>query len=501
MSIVLASLSADDKVPGVYQENKFGQGASSVADRPRYVVVTGNILSTGTLTADSSVVQVFSTDDANTYAGAGSEAALQAEEALASGAAVIMAPVAEAAGGVAATLVIAWTTLGSGTGQISLDIGDETVSFVVDTASKSTTADNLVAAVNAVARMFCTASKGSGPAYDVTLTVKSKGIRGNNYYVRKDLSLAPTGNATTLTGGTPTSSGLVPFSGGTGTDDASNVITLLKSAAYFRIAAAQNDSTNAARWEAHADAEADPLIEHLEQVVFGHNGTTAQATTLAQSTLNAYLCSLYFCRYSRKHPSQIAARVASIRAVREATNPWERYDGHFGDAGALLWTNVPQLSADVLLHSELKALLNAGVSPISTYSGDLRIVRSICSRSLNGAAPDYRCLDTADVSVPQRVREDVAELSVTFVQNNTGVGPDLPDGVPQRAGVGTPKIWQALVTGYAREKERDGWLSSVTEHPPTSTWNATTKRIETALPTVVTPHQHQLVNSVRQVAS
>jgi phage tail sheath gpL-like len=332
------------------------------------------------------------------------------------------------------------------------------------------------------------------------LTVKSKGVRGNAWYAKLDTSLAPSGNVTTITGGTPTSSGMVPFSGGSGTDDATNVINLLKATEYFRIAAAQNDSTNAALWEAHADAEADPLIEHLEQVVFGHNGTLAAATTLAQSTLNAYLCSLYWCRYSRKHPSQIAARIAGIRCVAESTNPWTRYDGHFNDSTALLWTTVPQLNADIPLHSELKSALNSGVSPISTYAGDLRIVRSICSRSLNGSAPDYRCLDTADVSVPQRVREELAVLGGTFIENNPGCGPDLPDGQPQRPGVGTPKIWNALVIGLARELEQRGWVSDVDTNKPTSTWNNSNKRIETAFPVVVTSHQHQLVNSIRQVA-
>jgi phage tail sheath gpL-like len=501
MTIVLASLSADDKVPGVYQENLYGQGVGSVGDEPRYVVCTGNKTSAGSWTADSYVGPVYSTAEAAAGAGAGSELYLQLEAALETGAAVYAAPVAEAQGAAAGTLTVTLTAPSSGTGQISLDIGDETVSFVLAAGGLEAGADALVAAVNAKSRLFCTAAKGAGPGFVVTLTTKSKGVRANNWYVRADLSLAAATSGCALSGGTPTSSGLVPFSGGSGSDDASNVIALLKSREYFRIAAAQNDATNAARWEAHVDAEADPLIEHLEQVVFGHNGTTAAATTLAQSTLNAYLCQLVYCRYSRKHPAQIAARVAGIRCVAESQNPWTRYDGKFNDAAAVLWTNVPQLSADILLHSEEKALLNAGVTPVTTMGGDLRIVRSICSHSLNGSDPDYRCLDTKDVSVPQRVREELAVIGASFIEQNPGAGPDLPDGLPSIAGVGTPQIFGALAVDLAREIERRGWLTAVSTNLPAARWNASSHRIETTFPCIVTPHQHQLVNSIRQVAA
>jgi phage tail sheath gpL-like len=497
-AVVLASLSADDKVPGVYQENKFGQGASSIANVPRYVVVTGNKLSTGSVTADSWVGPVYSMAEADTYFGAGSEIWLQCEAALETGAQVIAAPVAEAGGAVAATLVVAHTSLGTGTGQISLTVGDEDLSYVVG-ANASDTADNLVAAAGAKSRLFASATKGAGPGYDVTFTVRSKGIRGNNWLARVDLSQAPSGASVTLTGDTPVN-GWTPFSGGTGTDDASNVITLLKAGSYFRIAAAQNDATNAGRWEAHVDAESDPLIEHLEQVVFGHNGTLAAATSLARSTLNSYLCQLVWCRNCRKHPAQIAARFAGLRQVAESNDPWTRYDGKFNDPFSILWTNVPQQTADIPLHSEQKAALNDGVTPVSTFGGDLRVVRSICSHSRNGSAPDYRCLDTADVSVPQRFREELGALSSTFIENNPGCGPDLPDGSSPPPGTGTPRVFKSLVTSLARDFESRSWLSKVTENPPQSWWNEDNRRIETAAPNYVTPHQHQLVNSVRQIA-
>ena len=611
--ISLSGVTADDKVPGQYLDNQYGQGNSGGA-QPWYVVCTGTKTSGGSMVADRDVLPVYSESEIAAKVGARSECAQQAREALATGAAVILAPVAEAAGAVAATLVMNFEALGTGVGSIGLDLGDETVSFSVDVSSKSVTADYAVAAINAKANLFCSATKGGATEYDVTITVASAGVRGNDWLARLDMSLAPAGCVVTLgrdqdpdaiktsiatvagaasysgaalngvigatafdpprcatatlsanagsytngstitftgeldgavvtdvltisgTGGgvmltgdayfdkitqidiqaqantsgsftfglysqaEPTASGFVRFVGGSGADDCSNVINLLEATEYRRIAAAQNDATNAARWEAHADSESSPLIAHLEQVVFGHNGTSAAAISLAQTTLNAFLCGVYAQRNSRKHPCQIAARVAGTRAVYESQNPWTRLDGQFADPAAQLWTTVPAHALDRWNHAELKALLNAGVSPINDFAGDTRIVRSVCSHSLNGTDPDYRCLDTADVTVPQYVRDEVSALAADRLQQNPGVGPDLPDGLPQIEGVLTPKLWNADVQSELEAIERLGYVKDVATNPPISAYDTVAECIETIVPVVVRPHNHQLRASVRQVA-
>ena len=387
---VLPGLTNDDRVPGHYSQNLYGQGASS-GTRAWSVVVTGNMTSGGTMTADQDVEQVFSASEVATKVGERSECAQQAREALRSGASVVLAPVAEASGAVAAYLVLNYGSLGTGTGQETLHLGDETVSWVVDVSSKQNTMTAAAAAINAIPTLFCVATVGAAPDYDVTITVASAGIRGNAWLAKLDQSQGPSGSTFTLgrdsdtdaiktsiatvaapanyvgvalngvigagtidpprcfyvkstvaaaqytagstvtatgtlagavvtdvltivgTGGgehligdqyfdaitaidieaqagvggafefgvysqaEPTASGWVRFAGGTGTDDCANVINLLEAAEYRRIAAAQNDAVNAAKWETHADSESSPLIAHLEQVIFGHNGTSAQA--------------------------------------------------------------------------------------------------------------------------------------------------------------------------------------------------------------------------------
>jgi hypothetical protein len=615
----LPGITADDRVPMFAAENKFGQGKSAGAG-PWYVVCTGNKLASGSMTADLDVVQAFSEDEVAGYVGERSECAQQAREALAAGAAVVLAPVAEAGGAVSATLVLNCEAVGTGTGEVGLYLGDQYVSWVVDTASVVNTMTAAAAAINAIPTLFCVATLGAGPAFDITITVSSAGIRGNDYVAKLDLTQAPTNslftigrdadpvaiktliatvaapasysgatltgtlanpgpaiispprqvsatlsaavgaytNGSTITftgldaagaalveavtisgtgGGTTlitagyfsevtqidiqaqaaitgeftfgtfsqasaTASGWVRFAGGSGTDTCANVINLLEAGEYRRIAAAQNDATNAARWEAHADSESAPLIDHLEQVIFGLNSIgTTDPIALAQTTLNAYLCSVYAQKNSRKHPCQIAAKVAALRCVAESTNPWTRYDGTWQDTTAQLWSDVAAHQLDVWSHAELKALLNAGVAPINDFAGDTRIVRSICSHSLNGANPDYRCLDTADVSVSQYVRDEVQILAEENAQQNPGVGPDLPDGLPQIAGISTPAIWNATVQARLEEIEAVGWIIDVATNPPITAYNTVALRNETIVPVVVRPHQHQILASIRQVAA
>jgi phage tail sheath gpL-like len=619
----LPGIGATDKVPMAPSQNLYGQGASS-GSRPWFVCCTGNKVAAGSMTADIDVLPVYSESEVATLVGARSEIAQQAREALASGAAVILAPVLEAAGGVAATLVLHYETVGSGTGSVTLYVGDETVSFVCDVTSKQTTMNAAATAVNAKSTLFCVATVGGAPDYDVTLTCANAGLRGNDWLAKADTTAAPAGSAwtfgfaedvdsvmlsfattagathygdhggatgpltgalvvggdalcpparrvtvtvaasvgsyvnlseitvtgTTLAGaplvevlvitgtaggillttvgsfatvnridieaqadanghfqigteysdGVETTAGYVHFTGGTGSDDCSNVINLLEATEYRRIAAAQNDAVNAARWEAHADSESAPLLDHLEQIIFGHNGTSAAAISLAQTTLNAFLCAMYPRRNSRKHPCQIAAKVAANRAVYEAQNPHERFDGKWNDQGSKLWTTVSAAASDEWTHAEMVALLDAGCSPLHDFGGTTCIVRSVTSHSLNGTDPDWRCLDTAWVTVSQRVRDDVEALATTEAENNTGVGPDLPDGMPQISGRSTPKIWNGTVNAYLEEKERAGWLKDVALNPPITEYNDDADRLETIVPCVVCPHQHQIFTSVRQIA-
>lgn len=495
---------ATGRVPGIYQENQYAQGRST-GEGLWYVVCTGTKTSAGSMTADQDIELAISDSNVDALVGPGSECALQAYEVIAAGGTCILAPVAEAGGAAAGTQTITWTTLGSGTGTLALWTEQGNLSWSVDTASKENTADNCVAAVNAKTKLGFTATKGAGPDFTVTLTTKSKGARMSSFYTKLITTNAPSGNTTTHAGGSATTSGMVPFTGASGVDDAATVLGLLEAGEYKRIAFAQNDSTNAALLEAYLDAQAGPLVEHLEQGVIATNGTLTAATTLAQTTLNAFLCQLAWCRYSVRHPSQIAARVAATRSVHEQQAPNVRAAGVHNDLAAKLWTTNPQLTADVPSHAELNVALSSGVTPLMPFNGTTKIVYSVTSYSLNGSDPDYRCWGTNCVTVPQHSRERLKALAQQFMESNPGVGPDLPDGRPQIEGVLTPSIWNAacdklhedLVTEGLLMAEDDDGVASV----PVSEWNSSAKRIDTIFPDIVRPHNLQLANLIRQISA
>jgi phage tail sheath gpL-like len=162
---------------------------------------------------------------------------------------------------------------------------------------------------------------------------------------------------------------------------------------------------------------------------------------------------------------------------------------------------VPADSSDEWTHAEQKALLNAGVSPIADFAGTTSVVRSITTHSLSGTDPDYRCLDTANVSVSQYVRDEVKALALTEAESNHGVGPDLPDGLPQIEGVSTPRIWGATIQARLEEIEAVGWIRDVAGKPPIVAYNEVTDANESIVPVVVRPHQHQIFASIRQVVA
>lgn len=489
-------------VPGVFQENQYAQGRNT-GEGVWFVACTGTKTSSGSMTADQDVEYAYSEDQVDTLVGAGSECALQAYEVIAAGAVCVLAPVSEAGGAAAGTQTITWNTLGSGSGSLGLwtDLG--TIYWTVDVASAENTADNCVAAINAKSKLGYTAAKGAGPTFTVTLTTKSAGARMVNFYTKLITDQMPTGNTSALAGGSATTSGMVPFTGGSGADDASTVIDLLERAEYKRLAIAQNDATNAALFETHLNSESSALIEHLEQGVFGLNG--AYSSSLAQTTLNAPLAQVAWCRYSVRHPSQIAARVAAVRAVHEQQNPNVRACGVYGDAASLLWHDNPQLAYDVPSHAELNVALNAGITPIMPFAGTTRIVYSITSYSLNGTDPDDRCWGTQCVTVPQYAREQLKARAQEAMEANQYVGPDLPDDAPAPEGVLTPSIWNGAASKLHADMVADGYLldedSDGVASAPESAWNSTAKRIDTVFPCIVRPHNLQLANLVRQIAS
>jgi len=497
MAIIIPGFVDSDKVPGSIIETVYGRGKQSIGDNPLTLVVTGNKLTSGTAVADQDITQVFSESDADTLYGAGSEIAMQCYAALQiPGIALYGAPVAEATSSPAsATLTLTVGGTWSSSGTILIRLAGKPIQIAVGSSdSVNTVASNIAAAINGVPRMPMTAGAASAVT---TVTVLSKGTRGNDYVCVKDLSSAPAGLTLTLTGGTALTGGVTPFSGGTGADSVTNVLALLTTQIWDFQAWAQADATNAGLIKAQLESQAGPLLQHPGFAVFGKNRSVSAAISFAQTTLNENLACVAHMTNGEMHPSQMAAVQAAIFASTAGANPNTRY----------INTVIPGAAphsqrADIPGRSTLNALLNAGVSPWTTVGKDVQLVDAIQTHCLNGSSPDYRTYHVGDVFVPIRVSKELGAQWAIFSAANPYAGPDPSDGEkPASEGTATPALWVAEGTALLKQFEALNWLQDVDSNPMIAEWNPTSKRIMSAVPNVVRSQNIQSGISVRQTAA
>ncbi len=505
MGFSIVGFTSSDKVPGFVGEVKYGAGLSSAASAAVVCLLVGTKLSTGTAVADLDVVDIINSTDADTAFGAGSELARMCYVALQVPGVVLKAcAAAEAGGAVGATAQVTFATNATSAGTYRFRIDGVSLEVGVANADTPTiVATAMVAAVNAVTALPVTASNAAGV---VTLTRKSKGLRGNEGTLVLDTTLAPTGMTATVNVGTAMSgSGRFRFQGGTGTESPANVLATLLPRDDRFVGIAQNDQTNltgAGLWRDWVASKSGALEGRPCFVTYCTTANT-QPTTLAQA-VNDQLFAHAWMRNAESHPSEIAAAIAAERSVRFAADPG------FNTAGMVLKGIKAQVnSADRPVRSVLVSCLNNGITPIGTSTDDrVFVVRGINTRSLNGANPDYNTLDWSDAQVPQFVRLDLGIYwSSEFQPNNPRNADDVQEGEAERQpGVATPSLWTASV----REKLKDYEEKGVNGSPPLiidvddpsiavkSIYDKTARRIMSEVPTRVAPGNYQIGVSVKQ---
>jgi len=509
MPLVITGFGDNIKVPGFYGETLYGQSAIKLGSVTRKCLVVGLKHTTlGNITLDAEVRRILTKEDADTAAGAGGEAARMCYAALdeAKGLGVLELYVAcpsPLGGAAAATLVltVSGTATANGTIYVYPAGGDRVEVSVSSGDAFGAVATKIQTACNQYPRL---ASVVTGVvAGAVTFTVNSAGVRGNQHIAYCDFSLAP-GITVVLSGAgaAVTSSTSVVgryYGGGTGTEVLTTIQTNTFPMKHTFVGIAQNDATSLASWEVQCDAKAGPLEGRMEHYECASNGTFAAATSLAQTTLNNARFSLKWLEISESHPSEIAAAHAALRSVLEGQNPNKSYDDY------RLRTVKPQrFPGDwVTSLAEKQAALDVGVTPLETRAdAGVYIVRSITTRCLNGATPDYRTLDTSEAFVPDYARERIGTVYLSEVKPaNPYVRPDPVTGeqdVPE--GVMTPTNWNGRVYQEMIAMEREKILVQVALNPPSSEFNSTARRIMTAMPVIPLPANHQVGVSVRQLS-
>ena len=300
--------------------------------------------------------------------------------------------------------------------------------------------------------------------------------------------------------------GLVPFYGGAGVESVTNALAAIVNTQYDRIAPAQNDATNAALWRSQVDTAAGPTVNILEQYCIATNGSLTAAESLAQTTLNDQRGSVLWQLNGETHPCEVSASFMSIRDSLEGSNWAQGYDQM-----PLPGVAIQSQTADFPNHPTLVAALSAGVTPLQNFNGAATIVRAITSHSLNGSAPDYSCLDTTEVTVPDQVRQAVSLYWTSFFKPLNPVVQDDPPtsaggqtGPYPPTGVAMPSTWNAqvvyLLTQFMLGKTfpyPQLVQGSVAANPPVTGFNAAQGCLMSAIPVVPIPLQHQIGVSVR----
>lgn len=497
MAIQIVGFSPTNKLPGFFAETVYGSGAVSVADIPLLMLAVGMKTSAGSATANTDVLDTLSVDEADSLWGAGSQLSRMCYLALLEpGIKLKGAAVAEpggAAGTATVTIAGSWTT----TGDLFYYIDGVEVPVGITAAMTSVTlvAAAIKAAINANPRLPVTADNVAGL---LTITRKNLGASGNDGALFQDVTKRPSGMTSTLAGGTAMAGGGFHFTGGSGTESATTLLTTLFPDWFDRIAVAANDATSAAAWELHVNNAAGVLEGRLQHLVFGHNGTLSAAITLAQTTLNAQRAQLVWYIDSETQPSEISARFCARRTAVEQVDPCAAYDG-------FVMTGVaPQRSRTVWpTTATLISALDSGVTPMATSrTGDAYIVRSITTKSLTGANPDYSCLDTSTAIMPDYIRRALQlEYETNVKPENPRVADDpAADAKERPAGVLTPARWNDVVKRVLADAEAATFLVDTALNPPRAEYNKTAKRIMGIVPVKDAPNNHSIGISVRSVA-
>lgn len=508
MSINIVGFDSTIKIPGYFAETVYNAGPVTAGSLPLLLLLVGTMTSAGSATPNQDIKFITSANDADAFFGPGSELAVKCYGALQiPGVTIWAAATAEAGGSVASTATItvsgSWTV--GGTYNFRVD-GVQLSANALSTDTPASFAATIASAIAGNAHLSATAAVGGGPSFPVTLTRKSKGLRGNQGALYQDVSQIPSGMSVAIAGGAAMTGPGVHFTGGAGTESVATLLASVIQATQFdRISIAQNDAANGALWHTFLNNQAAPLTGLLQHAVLAVNGTYSAAVSLAQATLNAERMQMLWQNDGETIPSFLAATFAANRCATEQGDPDAAYDGY-----ALPGVAPQSQSTDWPNTSTLIGALNSGVTPVTTNAGGQAVVvRSITSHSQDpNGNPQYTTLDTSEAVVPDYVRLSLRlYYTSVFKPSNPRVGPD-PDPTQKKApaGFATPSLWRQHATAdvlVLLEQASPPILlpGSTAQNPVIAEYNAVAQRLMSIVPVIPCPNDHQLGVSVRNVTA
>lgn len=422
----LTGLDPNDPIPKFAIEIQFAKGRGSGSVGSRKVCLLAQKTAAGAETENSLGAFIADESDAVERFGDRSEMLTMYRQYVLVDPQAEIYGIAIPAGGGATASAVDFVFATTATGATTLVIEWGTESAEVTVLSGDTAADQAANALAAIsdkpdwpltasvltATLTATVASPLGPRGDFTLGML-------RMYYRKSV-------ASTVTKGSVTS--------GATDDDQTTALALLSTRnLYYQVNSKSPTGATTAtdngigEHAAQLQTLALPSKGIRQQMFWGFVGQSSSVATIATSVNNerAQMVWAQGCPWT---PAMVAAHYAAIVRSKQIAHPAARLTGYGKGAGDVSRFPQPWSSADLPLESEIRSALNNGATPIDwTATGQSFVVRQITSRSLNGAANDYRVRSGHIVSALDYAAETIADDLATTSQDF--VADDPPEGV------------------------------------------------------------------------
>ena len=433
LSLALTGLDTSNPIPGIYAEVRFAQGETAGDLSAKRVLIMAPKTSAGTITEDTQVVGPLSDEaDFITYSGAGSPAHRMGAAFLQDNKNVELYLVCPTAATGASGVDILTFTFSTGSAPSSAGVASVTIcgvlcSYAYTTSDTLTTiADGLKKAINNHTELPVDATAALGV---VTLTTKIHGEEFNTIRYRPQVStgtllvVSPTADTalgTTGAGSSVEPTGVISYANALATVLGRKFDYILSFASCSYDASGVATPGTAAAVDALLDqviTQAEPSTGFRQQVIVGSNLAPAGAVTLAiSSNMNRARARLVNQEQGPEESYVNAARVGANFVKYEVSDASYNFDGFGQKQGQTLRVNRPYNDAAIPTTTEIKSMLNNGVTPLAVApNGQVYIVRSVTSYSVSsGVIKDYRARDSIVVTVGDKFTNDlVAKLSAS----------------------------------------------------------------------------------------
>lgn len=355
-------------------------------------------------------------------------------------------------GGTAATKAVVFATNTDRVGVIQVDFcGDVMQIGVASGETPTTVCARVSAAINAQESWPITTSPSTG-----TLTVNASMVGGRfDHYVTKLRIKFVTTNAMTISApGTTT--------GGADDDQTNSILALNNFNVYYQVnpksTTSAVTSTDNGIGE-HLAAMSDwisPSQGKAAVLITGQVGTPAQAVTVA-SSMNAWYAFHVHAENNDYSPGMLACAFAGALARAEASDRAASLVdyGDRGNANDKFYVPDPLAKTDRVTETEIKTLLNGGVTPIAfSTSGKGRIIWHITTNCLTGSNPEYRSRPGHAPSIRFDFWDSLRSEHQAVAQPKYASDP-LPGQNPL-VGFTYPRDIKAIVASVIRQKIRGG---------------------------------------------